>query len=69
MTYIRINLRMTLRIMFLDMLKVGRLLKARDIPIQMPKPFMYSRIIMTDHLVIRLEVLDVYRIKAGDSRV
>lgn len=64
-----INLLVTLRIMFLDMLKLRRLPKSRDIPIQMSQPFMQCWVSRPDVTDIALEVLDIDGVEANDGRV
>lgn len=60
---------MTLRIMFLDMFKLRRLPKSRDIPVQLPQPLMQRWIPRSDVPNITLEMLHVNRIEADDGGV
>ena len=55
--------------MLFDVLELRRLPKGRDIPVQMPKPFVQSRIPGSDIADVAFEVLHVDWIKADDSRV
>ena len=55
---------MTLRIMFLNMLKQRRLPKRRHIPIQMPQPFMQRRETRADVADVAFEMLHVDGVEA-----
>lgn len=59
---------MTLGIMLLDMLKLGRAPKSINIPIQMPHPIMDMRESTPDILQITLEMLYVNGIESDDCR-
>lgn len=65
----RIDLLMALRIMLLNMLKLRRLPKRRDIPIQIPHPIVDLWVPAPDIPDVTLEMLHVYGIEADDSRV
>lgn len=60
---------MTLRIMRLNMRKLRRIAKRRDIPVQIPQPLMDIRIPRSDVPDVRLEVLHIDGIEADDGRV
>ena len=60
----RIDLRMALCIMVLNMRKLRRILKRRNIPIQMPKPLVDMRISRADISDVGFEVLDIYSVKS-----
>ena len=60
---------MTPSVMSLDMFKLRRLPKRRDIPVQVPQPLMQRRVSASDIPDIALEMLDVYWIEADDGRV
>lgn len=59
---------MTLRIMKLNMLKIRRIPKRRNIPIQPTHPAMNSREAGADVTEITLEMLDVDGVEADDGR-
>jgi len=61
-----INLGMTQSIMLLDMIKLCRIFKCRNIPIQMPQPLMYPGISRPNIPNVALEVLYVDRIEADN---
>ena len=60
----RINLPMALRIMLLDMFKLRRLPKRRNIPIQMPQPLVQRRVSRSYVTDVAFEMLDVDGVKA-----
>lgn len=60
---------MTLRIMFLYMLKLRRILESRYIPIQMPQPLMQIRVPRANVADISSEVLDVNGVETDDCGV
>lgn len=68
-TYMRINLPMTLGIMFLNMFKLRRFPKSRHIPIQMPQPFMQRGKPGADVADVAFEMLDVDGVEADDGGV
>jgi hypothetical protein len=51
------------------MFKICCLFETRDIPIQVPQPFVDVRVIVSYHLKVSLEVLHIHRIKTNDGRV
>ena len=55
---------MTLRIMFLDMLKLRRLPKRRHLPVQMPHPAVQGGETRADVAEVAFEVLDVDGVEA-----
>lgn len=59
---------MTLRIVILNMRKLRRLPKRRHIPIQVSQPLMNMRISTSNVPDIRLEMLDINRIKPHNRR-
>ena len=65
----RIDLLMTPRIMPLDVLKLGRVVKGRGVPIQLPDPFVQRRVSRPDVAQVALEVLHVHGVEADDGRV
>lgn len=60
---------MALRIMLLDMLKLRRRTKSRDIPIQIPQPPMNGWIAASDIPDITLEVLHIHWIEPDYRRI
>ena len=68
-TYVRVYLLMALRIMILDMLKLGGLSESRNTPIKMPHPIMQSRISGAYVTDIALEMLYINWVKANDGGV
>ena len=60
---------MRFSIMFLDMLKLRRLSKSGNVPIQLPQPLVDSRISRTDVANVAFEMLDVDGVEADDCRV
>ena len=60
---------MALCIVFLDVLKLGRLAEGRNIPIQSSEPFMKSRIPTADVANVALEVLNIDGVEANDGGV
>ena len=65
----RIDLGVALCIVFLDVLKLGRLAEGRNIPIQSSEPFMKSRIPTADVANVALEVLNIDGVEANDGGV
>ena len=65
----RINLPMTLSIVFLDMFELRRLPKSGHVPIQMPQPLMQRRKARADVADVAFEMLDVDGVEADDGRV
>ena len=55
--------------MFLDMLKLRRLPKSRNVPIQFPQPLVNRRITRADVAKVAFEMLDVDGIEADDCCV
>jgi hypothetical protein len=53
-----IDVTMTLGVIFFDMLKVGRFLESRDIPVQPLQPVVYLRIVMSNRSKVGLEMLN-----------
>ena len=68
-TYMRINLPMALRIVFLNMFKLGCLPKRRHIPIQMAQPFMQCGVSGADVADVAFEMLHVHGVEADDGCV
>jgi hypothetical protein len=60
---------MALGIMFLDMLKLRRLLESRNVPIQVPHPLMQRWIPGPNVSDVAFEMLDVYGIEANNGGV
>lgn len=60
---------MTLGVMLLDVFKLGRVLESREIPIQMPKPFVQRRIAGSDVADVAFEMLHVDGVEADDGGV
>jgi hypothetical protein len=54
---------MALRVMALDMREFRRILKSRDIPVQMSEPLMNIRVSRANIPDIRLEVLHIHHIE------
>ena len=54
---------MALSVMVLDMRKLRRILKSRDIPVQMSEPLMNVRVSRANIPDIRLEVLYIHHIE------
>lgn len=69
MTYGRINLLVTLRIVFLDVLKYRRPPKSRFVPIQLPQPLMQRRITRSDVTDVAFEMLDVDGVETDDGGI
>ena len=65
----RVNLLMALRVVFLDMFELCCLSKSRDVPIQMPQPFVQSGIAGADVADVAFEMLHVHGVEADDGRV
>ncbi len=65
----RINLLMTLSIVFLDMFELRRLPKSGHIPVQMPQPLVQRRKPGSDVTDVAFEMLDVDGVEADDGRV
>lgn len=55
--------------MLLDMLKLRRLPEGRNIPVQMPEPFMQRRIPGSDIADVAFEMLDVDGVETDDGGV
>ena len=64
-----VDLRMTLRVVFLDVLELRRLPESRHIPIQCPEPTMNRWVSGTNVANIALEVLHVDGVEAYDGGV
>ena len=60
---------MTLRVVLLDMFKLGRLPKRGYLPVQMPDPLVQVRIPRANVPDVALEMLDVDGIEAHNGRV
>jgi len=60
---------MTLRVMILDMSKLGRLSKCRDVPVQIPQPLVEVWVVGADGAEVSLEVLDVDDVEADNCCV
>lgn len=60
---------MTLRVVFLDMLELGRLPEGRNIPVQMPQPFVQRRVARADIADVALEMLHVDGVETDDGGV
>lgn len=58
-----------LSIMLFDVLKVGRILERRNIPVQMLQPLVDIRVIISDSTNIALKMLNINRIKANNGRI
>lgn len=57
------------RIMLFDMLKLRRVLECRYVPVQIPQPFMQSRITRSDITDVALEMLHIDGVEANDGGV
>ena len=68
-TYRRVNLLMTLCVVFLDMLKLRRLSESGYIPVQMPQPLMQRRVPRADIADIALKMLDVDGVEPNDGGI
>lgn len=64
---IRVDLRMALRVVLLDMLKLRRLLERGYIPVQVSQPAVNRRIPGSDIANVSLEMLDVDGVEADDG--
>lgn len=60
---------MTLGIVLLDVLELGRLAESGDIPVKMPQPFVQRRVSGSDITDVAFEVLDVDGVKADNGGV
>ena len=65
----RINLPMTFRVMFLDMLKLCRATERFNVPVQLPHPFVHCGIPGSNVPNVAFEVLHVDRVEADDCSV
>lgn len=65
----RVNLRMTPRIMPFDVIKLRRLLKRRVVPVQVTHPLVQSRVAAANVANVALEVLHVHRVEARQRHV
>ena len=65
----RVDLLMTLSVMFLDVLKLCRLSKCRYVPVQSPQPIVERRIAASNVPDVALEMLDIDWVKADDGGV
>lgn len=64
-----VNLRMTPRIMPLDVIKLRRLLKRRVVPVQVAHPLVQARVAAANVANVALEVLHVHRVEARQRHV
>lgn len=60
---------MTPRIMPFDMLELCRLPKGRDIPVQLPQPFVQRRITRSDIADVAFEMLNVDGVETNNGGV
>lgn len=60
---------MALRVMLLDMLKLRRLPKRRNIPIQIPQPLVQCWVPTPDIADIAFEMLYIHRVKPHNGRI
>ena len=60
---------MTLCVVLLDVLKLGRILEGRIVPVQMPHPFVKMWVSRPNVTNVALEVLDVYGVEAYNRGV
>lgn len=65
----RIHLLMALRVVFLDMLELRRVVERRDVPVQVTQPPMDRGISGADVADVGLEVLHVYGVETHDRGV
>lgn len=66
---VRVDLRVALCVMLLDMLKVRRPTEGGDIPVQVPQPAMDGRVTGADVAYVALEVLNVDGVETHDGGV
>ena len=57
------------RIVPLDVLKLRRVSKRWDVPVEVPQPSVNVRVARADVTNVALEMLNVHRIKANDGRI
>lgn len=65
----RVNLRMTPRVMPLDVLKLRGILERRLVPVQVTHPLMHGRISRANIANVALEVLDVNGVEANQRDI
>jgi hypothetical protein len=58
---------MRLRVVLLNVLKFSRLTERRDVPVQVPQPFVKVRVTTPDVTNVALEVLHIDGVEADDS--
>ena len=68
-TYMRVDLPVTLGVMLLYVFKLRRLSKSWDIPIKVPQPLMYCRIAASYVADVAFEMLYIYWVEADNGRV
>ena len=68
-TYDGIDLPVTLGVVLFDMLKLGRLLERRYVPVKFSQPLMQCRITRPDIADVTLEMLHIDRVEANDGSV
>ncbi|KAH3671742.1 hypothetical protein OGAPHI_000447 [Ogataea philodendri] len=66
---VRVDTRMRLCVMELDVIEVCCVLERRDGPVQLSNPQVQVRILISDHLQVTLEVLDVDRIETDNCSI
>lgn len=64
-----IYLLVALCVMIFDMLKLRRVFERRDVPVQLPQPFMQRRITRPDITNVALEMLHIDGVEANDGSV
>lgn len=68
-TYIRVDLPVTLGVMFLYVFKLRRLSKSWDIPIKMPQPLMYCWITASYVADVAFEMLHIDWVEANNGGI